>query len=69
MLRVNNIDLSPQNLLQNSAAPQGLMPPPSIARGGTQDGQLAGTRLVARTLRQVDTSQLNGVGGRLDLLG
>jgi hypothetical protein len=60
MLPVNSIDLSPQPLLRNVAAPQGPMPPASVARGAS---------LLTQTFQQVNTSRVNGVGGKVDLLG
>ena len=69
MLRVNNVDLSPRKLLQTSAAPQGPLPPSSSARGGTESGRIAGASLLTKTFRQVNTAKVNGVGGKVDLLG
>lgn len=69
MLPVKSIDLSPQPLLRNVAAPQGPMPPASVARGGAEDNRIAGTSLLTQTFQQVNTSRVNGVGGKVDLLG
>ena len=69
MLQVNNVDLSPKNLLQNSASPQGPLPPGGSARGGAEDNRIAGTSLLTKTFRQVNTARVNGVGGKVDLLG
>jgi len=69
MLPVKSIDLSPQPLLRNVAAPQGPMPPASVARGGAEDNRIAGASLLTKTFQQVNTSRVNGVGGKVDLLG
>jgi len=69
MLRVNNVDLSPKNLLRNVAAPQGPLPPSSTARGGAEDNRIAGASLLTKTFQQVNTSKVSGVGGKVDLLG
>ncbi|MBT4137616.1 MAG: hypothetical protein HOE48_06855 [Candidatus Latescibacteria bacterium] len=69
MLPVNNIDLSPKSLLRNVAAPQGPMPPASVARGGAEGNRIAGASLLTKTFRQVNTSRVSGVGGKVDLLG
>lgn len=69
MLQPQSARIRPQNLLQNIAAPQGLMPPPSMARGGAEDGRIAGVSLIAKTFQQINTSGINGVGGNIDLLG
>lgn len=69
MLPVNNLDMSPKQLLSNIAAPQGPMPPASVARGGAEDNRIAGASLLNRTFQQVNTSRVNGVGGKVDLLG
>ena len=69
MLRVNNVDLSPQKLLQNSASLQGPLPPFTSAQGGAQLETAVGCNLIAQTMNQVSTAQATGVGGRVDLLG
>jgi len=69
MLPVNNIDLSPKPLLRSVAAPQGPLPPRSTTRGGTEANPIAGVSLLANTFRQLNTSKVNGVGGKVDLLG
>lgn len=69
MLRVNKVDLSPKNLLQNLASPQGVLPPSSTARGGAEDNRNAGINLLAKTFQQVNTARVDGVGGKVDLLG
>jgi len=69
MLPVNNADMSPKPLLRNVAAPQGPMPPASVARGGAEDNRIAGASLLSKTFQQVNTSRVNGMGGKVDLLG
>ena len=69
MLRVNNVDLSPQRLLQNSASPQGPLPPSASAMGGANSETAVGNSLISETINQVNTAQATGVGGRVDLLG
>jgi hypothetical protein len=69
MLPVKNVDLSPKPLLRNVASPHGPMPPSSVARGGAEDNRIAGTSLLTRTFQQVNTARVNGVGGKVDLLG
>jgi len=69
MMRVNNIDLGPKKLMQNSASPSGPMPPASAARGGAEDNRIAGASLLSKTFQQVNTSRVSGVGGKIDLLG
>ena len=69
MLPVNNVDLSPKQLLRNVAAPQGPMPPASVARGGAEDNRIAGASLLNQTFQQINTAKVNGVGGKVDLLG
>ena len=51
MLPVKSIDLSPQPLLRNVAAPQGPMPPASVARGGAEDNRIAGASLLTQTFQ------------------
>ena len=68
-LRVNNVDLSPKDLLRSSASPQGPLPPGSSARGGAEDNRIAGASLLTKTFQQVNTARVNGVGGKVDLLG
>ena len=46
MLRVNNVDLSPQKLLQNSASPQGPLPPSTSPQGGAQLETAVGLSLI-----------------------
>ena len=67
--RVSNIDLSPRRLLQNSAAPQGPLPAPRNAEGSAESSRIAGVSLIQNTIHQVNTSRVNGVGGKVDLLG
>ncbi|MCZ6633092.1 MAG: hypothetical protein O7G87_06770 [bacterium] len=69
MLRVNNIDLSPRKLLQNSASPQGPLPPGDNARGAAQGATIVVRSLLTKTFQQVNTARVNGVGGKVDLLG
>ena len=69
MLRVNNIDMSPKRLLQNLASPQGLLPPPSNAKGSAEGSRVTGVGLIQQTMNQVNTSKVSGVGGKVDLLG
>lgn len=69
MLRVDNVDLSPRQLLQTSAAPKGPLPPPAKAEGGSESSRVAGVGLIQQTMVQVNTARVNGVGGRVDLLG
>ena len=69
MLRVDNVDLSPRRLLQASAAPQGPLPPPPAAQGGSESSRVASVGLIQQTMVQVNASRVNGVGGRVDLLG
>jgi hypothetical protein len=69
MLQVNNVDMSPRQLLQNSAAPHGPIPPPPNAQGGAERPRAQGASLIQQTINQVNAGQVNGVGGRVDLLG
>ena len=69
MLQPHSARIRPQNLLQNIAAPQGPLPPPSAARGGAEDNRIAGVTLMTKTFQKVNTSSLNGQGGNLDMLG
>jgi hypothetical protein len=69
MLQANTIDTSPKRLLQNFAAPQGPLPPSTSARGGAEDNRIAGASLLNKTFQQVNTARVNGVGGKVDLLG
>ena len=69
MMRVNNIDTSPKKLMQNSASPSGPLPPAATARGGAEDNRIAGASLLSKTFQQVNTAMVNGVGGKIDLLG
>ncbi len=69
MLRTNNVDLSPRNLLQNVASPQGPLPPGENTRGSDELNRLAGTGLIAATLNQINTARVNGIGGKVDILG
>ena len=69
MLRVSNVDMSPRQLLQNSAAPRGPLPPPPNAQGGAEAPRAQGASLIQQTLNQVNAGLVNGVGGRVDLLG
>ena len=69
MFRVNNIDLSPRKLLQNSASPQGPLPPGDNVRGAAQGATIVGGTLLTKTFQQVNTARVNGVGGKVDLLG
>ena len=69
MLRVNNVDLSPQKLLQYSASPQGPLPPSTSPQGSAQLETAVGYNLITQTMNQVNTAQATGVGGRVDLLG
>ena len=67
--RVNNVDLTPRNLLRNSAVPTGPLPPSSQATGGAEEARIAGASLLIKTFRQVNTARVSGVGGKVDLLG
>ena len=67
--RTSNIDLSPRRMLQNIASPQGPLPPPRNAAGSAEANRIAGVRLIQNTINQVNTARVNGVGGRVDLLG
>ncbi len=67
--RVSNIDLSPRKLLQNSASPQGPLPAPRNAQGSSESSRVASVSLIQNTINQVNTSRVNGVGGKVDLLG
>ena len=69
MLRVDNVDLSPRQLLQNLAAPQGPMPAPKNAEGGSESSRVASVGLIQQTMVQVNAGRVDGVGGRVDLLG
>ena len=69
MLRVDNVDMSPRQLLQASASPQGPMSPPPAAQGGSETSRLASVGLMQQTFVQVNSSKVDGVGGRVDLLG
>jgi len=69
MLPVNNIDLSPKQLLRNVAAPTGPLPPSSAAHGGVEGNRIEGASLLTRTFQQINTSKASGIGGKVDLLG
>ncbi len=69
MLRVDNVDLSPRRLLQASAAPKGPLPAPPAAQGGSESSRAASIGLIRQTLVQVNRGMVDGVGGRVDLLG
>ena len=68
MLRVNNIDLSPQRLMQNFASPQGPLPPPNNTEGGAESQRIVGVSLIQSTLSKVNTARVNGAGGNVDML-
>ena len=67
--RVQGADLSPKNLLRNSAAPSGPLPATKSATGGVETPRQASQGLLNNTFRQVNASKIEGVGGRVDLLG
>lgn len=69
MLQAKSTDLGPKQLFHNIAAPQGILPPASATQGGTEGSGAASTNLLNQTFQQVNTARVNGVGGKVDLLG
>jgi hypothetical protein len=69
MMRVSNIDLSPSQLMRNSASPGGPLPANRSAEGGSETQGRVSMGLLASTMRQVSAGRQEGVGGRIDLLG
>ena len=63
------IDLAPKRLFQSTAAPRGPLPPPPNAQNSSELQRLVSVNLLNDTFRQIDTSQVDGLGGKIDLLG